>query len=494
VIICNRCGKLVRSDLVNCQNCGVPLPSTNRGGTDLRKSAHEQPELPAWLESLRANERPASTASEQAFFSSADLIDEGALPSWMRPESAEMMEKSNTGKYPVWRPASITGPNTDDGMIPPRGFAASSLIDEQSLPSWVQGNQEPGQSPTGSSFPTPDAQRNFSAASLIQPDDLPEWMKSSSQLPQGAAPVSNAWGELQSPAYQAGVEPITPSQGITGNELIDPQALPYRMSDQPGQQVSFFPGAASTGGQQSLSASSLLDVNSLPSWLREGEQAQGRAHQMPVNYQSSPTGQPGQIDIGSSGLTGASLIDMNAIPDWLRSSEAQQQGGISPAGNARPAPYGTPRIESARVPSRPRGEMAPQGQSEVAANVFSSMLGVASSTPYYPSTGSQASVPSSMPPSQQGFQGNVGVTGYATPDNNAGLTYQGSMPIGQSGAQQAPGYTPGAYSGGYQPGMSQPLPGYDASMSMHNQRSNTSSPASKPTRRGIIETIRSWFS
>src|SRR5438046_5767238 len=147
----------------------MPLYSDNQREMEPQKDFRGQTELPTWLESLRVNERPNSPASEQSYFSMADLIDEGALPSWMRPENAEMMEKGNSGKYPAWRPASMSAPHTDEGIIPPEGLPARSLIDEQSLPSWVQ-------STTGSMPVTPDSQRNFSAASLIQPNDLPDWM------------------------------------------------------------------------------------------------------------------------------------------------------------------------------------------------------------------------------------------------------------------------------------------------------------------------------
>src|SRR5205085_5632682 len=97
-----------------------------------------------------------------------------------------------------------------------------------------------------------------------------------------------------------------------------------------------------------------------------------------------------------SPLAAASLIDMNALPDWLRAPERPANAGnMGNVGNQgvrfNPfAPPQAPRGENMRVPSRPRGEMAPHEQSEVAANVFSSMLGVASTAPSF----------SSQPPGQ----------------------------------------------------------------------------------------------
>jgi hypothetical protein len=411
VITCNSCGELVQADLANCQRCGMPLSSADQEVGDSQKGAHEYPDLPAWLESLRVNERLSSPANEQPFFSTEELIDEGEVPSWMRPENAELMEKGNSAKYAAWRPASTPAPNTDDELGPPKGFSASSLIDEQSLPTWIYGNQQNSQATTGAAFGAPDAQRNFSAASLIQPEALPDWMKSLPPSSQPAAPYNSVWGGERPPdSSQVGINSFTsnpPPQSFSAHELIDPQAVPHWMS---GQQAGFSPDA------------------------------------------------PG-------GLTGASLIDMNALPAWLRSSEAQQQTGMPAMGEARPVSNGmNPRVDM-RVPSRPRGEMIAHEQSEVAANVFSSMLGVASSAPYFPSAGMQSNAP--------------------------------SQTAGFAGAPPAQGYNPAGYQGG-QPAMArQPEaygPGIPPERSRAGQRSKTNTSGSKPAKRGIIETIRSWFS
>src|SRR5438067_2826039 len=256
----------------------MPLYSDNQSEMEPQKDFRGQTELPTWLESLRVNERSNSPVSDRTHFSMSGLIDEGALPSWMRPENAEMMEKGNSGKYPVWRHASMPAPRTDEGNIPPEGFPARSLIDEQSLPSWVQAS-------TGSMPVTPDSQRNFSAASLIQPDDLPDWMKSLPQSPQPFVPQNNAWGDAQLPASQDRGNSYTPDLAYNNSN-----PLPQSFQNEP----------------SGLNASSLLDGNSLPTWLREGDQIYGSS-------------QSGQDSTGNSGLTGSSLIDANAVPGWLRS-------------------------------------------------------------------------------------------------------------------------------------------------------------------------------
>ena len=425
MIRCKHCGNLVQAELASCQICGMPLSGTEQDWTGSGNGLQEQPELPAWLQSLRAHERPGSTPGEQPYFSPGDLIDEGALPSWMRPENAEMLEKSNSAKYPAWRPASMPAPHTEEGALPPpKGFSASSLVDEQSLPSWVHGKQ--GYPPAGAGAP-------FAAN---QPGKQPDWMQAFPSTPPPTA------------------------RGSSAHELIDPQATPGWMDGQSNP-----PGYPPQDAQTRLAASSLLDPDSLPTWLRENEHAQGHPRQAP--------GEKG-------GLSGASLIDANVLPEWLRNAD-QQQAGMPPAGNARSAGYGVaPRAESVRVPSRPRAEMSPHEQSEAAANVFSSLLGVASTAPNIPFTGVPSPAPSgNAAPSQQAFQGGQ----YQGPQWNA--SYQQAGPGGVPAAQ---GYNPYV---GSQPGMPpQPPPAYGPPRA--GQRSN--SPGAKPARRGIIETIRSWFS
>ncbi len=478
MITCNSCGELVQAGLANCQRCGMPLSSVDQAERDSQKGTNEHSDLPAWLESLRVNERLSSPANEQPFFSTADLIDEEGVPSWMRPENAELME-GDSAKYAAWRPAWIPAPNTDDENVPPKGFLASSLLDEQSLPTWVHGNQQNSQAPT---FSPPGAQRDFSAESLIQPDALPDWMKSLSPSSQPAGSYNSVWGDEQSlDNSQVGINSFAPnSTGIDSNppqrfsahDLIDQQAIPQWMSGQHGQQAGFPPDAASQGGQAGLPASSLLDVNSLPAWLHENEHAQSSQIYSDLVQANSP-GQSGLTPDVPGVLTAASLIDMASLPAWLHSPEAQQQTGMPAMGETRPVPNGmSPRADT-RVPSRPRGEMIAHQQSEVAANVFSSMLGVASSAPYFPSAGMQSNAPSQP----SGFAGVPPAQGY----NPAG---------------EYPG--PGGFPPGGQPAMVQPPQAYGPSMpsetSTAGQRSKTNAPGSKPAKRGIIETIRSWFS
>jgi hypothetical protein len=450
----------VQVGLATCQRCGMPLYSDNQREMEPHKDSRSQTELPTWLESLRVNERSSSPVSDQSHYSMSDLIDEGALPSWMSPENAEMMEKGNSGKYPSWRPASMLAPHTDEANIPPEGLPARSLIDEQSLPSWVQ-------STTGSMPVAPDSQKNFSAASLIQPDNLPDWMKSLPQSPQPFMAQNNVWGDAQSPVNQVHGNAYTPDPAYN-NSPLPPQSIQNEPSG--------------------LNASSLLDANSLPTWLREGDQVQ------------TGSNQSGQSSTRNSGLAGSSFIDANAVPDWLRSFDAQQQPNMQSMGNMRPHPSGTaPRVENVRVPSRPRADAVPQEQSEVAANVFSSVLGVAYSAPHFPSTGTGSQWPAPTLEAAfpaQGFQA-------GQPQPPAGTQWNVPVqPPGTGNNQQAQGYNPAAYQAEYPAGGNVSYPGLPQQpqqfpsgpgIPMTGQQANTSTPGSKRAKRGFLETIRSWF-
>ena len=65
LITCNRCGKLTYEGFGSCQYCGALFSGKSGSGVDPKTGVPEQPELPAWLESLRDGERPAESSSEQ---------------------------------------------------------------------------------------------------------------------------------------------------------------------------------------------------------------------------------------------------------------------------------------------------------------------------------------------------------------------------------------------------------------------------------------------
>jgi hypothetical protein len=252
-----------------------------------------------------------------------------------------------------------------------------------------------------------------------------------------------------------------------------------------------------------MAASSLLDVNALPAWLRNGQQAQGYANS---------AGQP-----AGNNMAAGSLIDMNALPSWLRAVDGQPPAPAA-GRSGESVPFGTlPRVESARVPSRPRAEMMPPEQSEAAANVFSSMLGVASNTPYYPAPNSgrqqgfqdTPAQPSGSLYAAQAMSPSASSSMYAPPMSNG----EQGMPSGVVGPLSAQGTMPGGYAGNYQngyqdaqnlyaayPGGNQgqqmqqpPMAGAQPGAFNGGQGVPMSQSSAKPGKRSFLDTIREWF-
>jgi hypothetical protein len=212
-------------------------------------------------------------------------------------------------------------------------------------------------------------------------------------------------------------------------------------------------------------------------------------------------------------LSAASFIDKNALPDWLRAdaelkqasqagstSTAQVQDGGGPQLGPRGAPYSVPprSAENVRVPSRPRSEMGLPESSEVAANVFASMLGVASAAPQIPYQGQgmplgqrspQQETRSDMSPAQGGVPGPMstispmpsqqGPQGYVPGGYNS--AYHGNVQ-----ANAGMGMPPAMMSPQGQPGNMGPMPTEPGVM--EEQKSNT-----KPARRNLFEAIRHWL-
>jgi len=394
LILCSKCGSQVPDVLASCQFCGTPVPSetnipngTNRSST--QAYAPKQPELPAWLETLRSSERPPGPANSGSPYSVDGPIDENALPSWMR---SDMMNNAASAKLPAMRPASRPAPNTEGGLVSPVNMSASSLIDKQSLPSWMQEPQAPSQP----QMPSQIGQQNIPAASLVQQEALPHWMK--------------ATPEQQQPAMPPYAAPTMSQQGLSGNDLIDQQGLPAWMSAQaPGRPVQ---GNGSGGAGAGMAAGSLIDANALPSWLREGAQQEQRSPNAnvapgilgmgvaPIAPMAAPMPQavqpvqPMQPSNMNNSISASSFVDVDSLPSWLRPAEEQRGAGSGNVGNNgqpnRPGGFGaSARGENMRVPSRPRAEMPSIEESALAANVFASMLGVASATPNMTGPGQQ---------------------------------------------------------------------------------------------------------
>ncbi|GHO66438.1 hypothetical protein KSC_053300 [Ktedonobacter sp. SOSP1-52] len=488
MIRCNRCGNVSPASAGQCQMCGAPLASSVENGQPLEnwqtgnmvpgRSGQGQQELPAWLESLRAGEMSAAPPKSPANFTAGDLVEEGSLPTWMRSERGE------TGEVPL-RPSGFSAATTGEGGMPKQGFDANSLIDENSLPSWMHEGKK------NESAPLP---QGFNASSLVDSEALPEWMRqihpqaqasspmTPTQQPAPAMPnIAQTPQPASMPPMPAVPEPFTQapspfnstqnaaaevnSGAFSANSLIDPQALPSWMKENeaggaqnPASAQSFQPGFA---------ASSLIDANALPGWMRENEQG--------APSQSNPAANAG------GAISASSFVDVNALPSWMREGEGYAQGGVSTGSQSA-------NQASMRVPSRPRSEVSSTEGSEVAANVFASMLGVASAAPQFPGQPPmqpqqpQQLQPGSAPMSNGSpFMGGApGVQGPASMGMPQGPT---SSPMPQPGGYAGSGSLPGGMQGAM-PGMMgqppQPQPGQSMSGIYNNPYAYGNAPAANP--------------
>jgi hypothetical protein len=520
LILCSNCGGQVPEVLASCQFCGTPVPGrTNTmnisGANDY---APKQPELPAWLETLRSSERPPSPAGNESLYALPGSIDENALPSWMRSDKMD-----NSGKMPAIRPASRPAPNTEGGVMRSSGMSASSLIDEQSLPTWMQEPQAPSQSQVG--------QGSISAASLVQSEALPSWMKAVPPQAQQVQQVQQAQPTTPSISGQmpfAYTPPAVPQQRLSGNDLIDQQALPPWMS----AQTSGTPAQGNAPGN--MTAGSLVDANALPSWLREEVQQEQRGVSMPPpgapGAPATPSVQPMQPTQSANmnnNISASSFIDVDALPGWLRSAEEQRGASDVRSGNnsnqnrSGAAPT---RVENMRVPSRPRAEMPSLEESAVAANVFASMLGVASTNTNVPGQPQNGQLPPAAYPAQPPFSSasspNNGMNGTS---GASGSNWSG-FPEGMAPAQLPPLVPPPGYGIPSSPGSSNnqngqgfgvpgtpPQPIADGFQGNQTNQRNQGMPqqaagnnfqSSQPTgnqqkqggkKRGFLETILNWF-
>lgn len=505
MIKCNRCGNMNIAGAVHCQSCGSALSGVDASGSGSNMMSQEQSALPAWLGSLRVGERASRPATNSPTFSPTNIIEEGSLPSWMHTQRDETQNVTGANRPVSLRSSSLPAPSTDGAAFSATSFAAQSLIDEQSLPSWMQEGGAPTSLPpeggisagnlvdkdsvpdwmkslqqqqsvvpglgqpkqaastettvkkVESVSPSPSPASGFAARDLVDQQSLPSWM---TQLGNQNPATSASRDQLMQPesfsksAVNEPPPPIQPGQnGFAARDLIDQQSLPSWMLPQSGQNV-----AAPINREQEkqsnqpvtgLPASSLLDMNALPSWLAENRQAQAisPAHsQPPPSMASSSQPRPVQepavpgsaadfSSVQGGRLAVSSVIDMNALPDWLRSSGGQQSASEM-SSQSYSAPYaGPPRVESVRVPSRPRGEISSSETSEMAASVFTSMLGVASAAPNFPAP---AGVPYQQQPGQLSYTEQMslsGVSGIAGIPGQAGTSIAG---IGNpSGASMA---------------------------------------------------------
>jgi hypothetical protein len=507
-----------------------PNPLIDQGASPQKglaaQSLIDEKSLPSWM---REGSSPATPSTG---FEASSLIDSTALPDWMRslqpPESAPATQQSA-------QPApDATTPEWMRSLQPPQSSPAtqqSAQSAPDAAPDWMRSLQ-PSQPPafnaqsSPSAMPDAPSAKGFSARDLLDEQSLPSWMAQQ----DGAAALPNTG------------QPAQPGS-LSPSSLIDQNALPAWMTQQngsatnsssnkttnPNNSKAALPNTGQPMQPGSLSPSSLIDQNALPAWMQENGNASARVPSSP--QQSSPAwqasrpsaqGPVAQNAVGPNGnIAASSFVDNDALPDWLRSGAGQPS--LSPANMTSMPPQpessrlgtysGPPRVENMRVPSRPRGEVNASDGSEVAANVFASVLGVASATPQLPPSSSQAAQAPQAPQAPYGQQhpGQYGPSQSSPQQPPMGMP--GQPPAYNNNAngmnqQNQPGYASGSYGIGQvnnaanrstlgvpSPGAMPPQSPYNNAVpsALPNAAGQANDQKSSNKKHGLVDTLLGWL-
>jgi hypothetical protein len=307
---------------------------------------------------------PQATSSP---FDAADLVDEKALPDWLRssretePLPLPMMVSESIGGLgrdfdakKSANPGSEVSSGDDDAVpdwlqqvysdahVPPlhedapplsagpKQISGSDLLDRRAVPTWIQEAaqtsplanisdilaftppaDQPEKRPLSASGPLANS---LSGNSLIEPESLPEWMRNLGD--EGLAKSTSGSG-FAAEAAQSGA-----SDFFSAPDLVDTHALPAWMKAQEPQASAASPASAADqsaapGSSSGLfSASELVDTHALPTWMKAQE---------PAPPSESFAGQPQSAPLGSASgiISAAELVDTQALPTWLKAQGPQ---------------------------------------------------------------------------------------------------------------------------------------------------------------------------
>jgi hypothetical protein len=460
----------------------------------------DEKSLPSWM---RPNDAPAVPSTPPRSIDASSLIEPDAMPSWMKnvqgqPQTSPFAQQTPTAQQmpqtapkPPVPPVQPQYPQPANRQAPPspsserpaqfaQGFSARELIDPQALPGWM--TQQDGQQGRADSSLGPmtslagsqqGVQQGFSASSLLDPNSLPAWMREgeqklqSSQSRPTSSPATPAHSSWQAP--QAGMQQSGPSWQM-------PAAPPMPAAPSP---------------NKTIAASSLIEQESLPSWLRppSGQQATGgyganganvRPPRADVRVPSRPRGEVGaQESVAGAANAFASMLGVAAAaPNFPAPPQVQgTQAGQAP-NTTNAAPYQSPYAPQNALGTAPygmNGMSNMNGMPSAAANAaIPPMSAPAPSSPSYPQYPQYAQPQNGYQNGAQG--GQMGVNGM----NGMPPMQQPAMPGMQNAQNMQPPFmggspmSPGAQTGG----QSGPWPGGQG----------------KPAKRGLFEAIRNWLS
>ncbi len=350
----------------------------------MRNFPQEQPGTPQSAPSYQEHVPQAFNVSTPSSFSAHELIDQQALPSWLREQSGqgnqgsqESQQRQQMGSNPNWNAAQ-----QQQASEPARHVAASSFIDMNSLPSWMSeasksnmpdmpvSSQQPGQQQYSASpqmpgqamwqnMPsqqqTPSQQSGLSAASFIDVNSLPDWLRASSEMGQSAmqqAPTSSA--QSMNGAYgvqgQAGQQGQQGQQGqgygIYGTYGAQQRAENVRVPSRPRGDIGM-----NEGNEAAANAfSSVLGVASHTPQFSQGTPYTAQQTQQPSpTYPAQPTYPASPASPMSSTRPSSQQYpnDAFAVQSPLNMGQGQQPTYMNNIGVAQVPPMGAQSMQNA---------------------------------------------------------------------------------------------------------------------------------------------------
>jgi zinc-ribbon domain len=370
VVRCPYCGEAVRPDAQVCPRCQNPLGAQqgygNQQGYQAGYQQGYQPaevNLPDWVRQMQNPAAAAPFGAPDGYgppagpgsMAGGSLINEDALPSWLRGGngaapvgSPSAFGQSNAG----WAVPPMPGAGQGYGQPPMGGYAPQG---------YQQGGYPQGGYPQGGYPQAP--QQPWPQQGPANPFDeaaLPAWLtqaagESYAQPPTGAYGTGTyGTGAYSTNQYPTGA--YDGQQGLGGPQArYADQGMPGWMNPAQGGA----PGSGSTNARDGMPASSLVDEQSLPSWLRGANaagQAGGRPGEEPLpSWLTQMTGtgqtyappappagaqagwQPAPAPrMGVASVPANQMVDDAALPDWLRAASAGASYGAGATGAQQP--------------------------------------------------------------------------------------------------------------------------------------------------------------
>jgi hypothetical protein len=280
----------------------------------------------------------AAQPSAASPFDGASLVDEGALPDWLR---------SSRETEPLPLPFTVSESVSTMRVSKPNEKKAGSSgedagADEDALPEWLQQVYSEANVPPlyEDKPPVTLGPQTFSGADLVDKRSVPTWIREAEMTsplanindiltttppvqPQGPS-AANA----QATAFAEAGNPL--AEPFAARSLVNEEELPEWMRHLGGEGTAAPPkdssglyAEAGAAGQASTSgffaASELIDTHALPVWMK-GQEPPAAAPEAAAKSAE----QPGIAGGSASGIfSAAELVDTHMLPVWMKGQEPQ---------------------------------------------------------------------------------------------------------------------------------------------------------------------------